>query len=274
MVIEDALKEYQPHNVGNNELSIFCPFHAEKVRSMFINTSLMIYNCQSCGAGGKLIDLWAEIGLEEDDLPAQQYSFEPLTTLQDIEDSSELVSNCEWGNDYLKYRGVYHAKEAFDIKFVISGLYQGGVVAPIYDEKRNIQGYTIRSAFGGWKKKAKGTPSKGSLFGIHLCGDSSTIVVVEGEYDAMRLYANGICSVAQMNAALLSDDQCERLAGFTVVLLYDGDIAGRKAGRKNAKKLRDYTDVIITRLPGGVDPNTMSEKALDGFKAYINSLED
>jgi len=102
------------------------------------------------------------------------------------------------------------------------------------------------------------------LFGIHLARDgfrrSKRAIVVEGNFDVVSLHQAGFTeTVAPLGTALTPEqvDQLRRLAD-EVVLVYDGDRAGRAATLKALRALVGAgVAVRIASLPPGEDPDSM-----------------
>jgi hypothetical protein len=113
-------------------------------------------------------------------------------------------------------------------------------VVPVYDEDSNYVGCVGR-ALDDENKKYKWVNSKGFkkscyLYGIWITKPhiqrTSTVVLVEGQGDAWRLYEAGIKNCAGIFGADLSEDQLialEELGIMNIVILTDTDEAGEKA---------------------------------------------
>jgi DNA primase len=144
------------------------------------------------------------------------------------------------------------------------GMMHGRVVFPI----RNIEGQLI-AYVGRWaedpvpsgKRKYFLPPGfkRGlELYNLHRAVKESTaVIVVEGYFDVLRLYEAGYRAVVSIMGAAITDEQVELLKEHfdRVLLLLDGDEAGRKAAESIAQKLIYDLSVRIARLPEGVDPD-------------------
>ncbi len=100
-------------------------------------------------------------------------------------------------------------------------------------------------------------------------------VVVEGNFDVVSLHARGISNVVAPLGTAFTPEQAAAIKRFApeVVLLFDGDAAGRKAvkaAREPCKKAG-----LVARaatLPEGVDPDELSrERGPDAVKAVIQA---
>lgn len=107
--------------------------------------------------------------------------------------------------------------------------------------------------------------TKGSmLFGIHAARHAirtaEEAVVVEGNFDVVSLHARGITNVVAPLGTAFTLEQAKLLRRFApeVVLLFDGDAAGKKAVRLSREPLREAgLQVRVATLPEGVDPDDL-----------------
>jgi DNA primase len=105
------------------------------------------------------------------------------------------------------------------------------------------------------------------LYGLYQARDGmrarGRAVLVEGNFDVISLHQAGINETVAPLGTALTEEQAEllrRLAG-KVVLLYDGDKAGRAATLKALRVLiAAGVDVSIVALPAGEDPDSMAQK--------------
>ena len=84
-------------------------------------------------------------------------------------------------------------------------------------------------------------------------------IVVEGNIDLLMLHQEGIANTVAPMGTALTEKQVRLLRGFTerVVLLYDGDGAGRKAARAAAPLLIEAgVGGGVAGLPDGEDPDS------------------
>jgi DNA primase len=107
------------------------------------------------------------------------------------------------------------------------------------------------------------------VFNLHVIATamanqaSRVAVVVEGFFDCMKLCQAGFPAVALMGSSL-SPRQAELLAAnFTgVVLMLDGDAAGRECTDKCLVELGRRMWVKAVMLPDGIQPDQLSEEEL------------
>ena len=105
------------------------------------------------------------------------------------------------------------------------------------------------------------------LYGLYQARDgmrtSGRAVLVEGNFDVVSLHQAGVSETVAPLGTALTEEQAEllrRLAG-KVVLLYDGDKAGRAAIIKSLRiLLAGGVDVAIVPMPQGEDPDSYARK--------------
>jgi len=150
--------------------------------------------------------------------------------------------------------------------------FRARLIFPIAEPTGKIVGFGGR-ALGDDTPKYLNSPEspiyrKGrALFGLSLAVDairkSGRVVVVEGYFDLIALHRAGIaCGVAPCGTALTAD-HASRIRRYTrdVVLLFDGDEAGRRAAERSLPVLVGADlRVRAVFLPPGDDPDTLVER--------------
>jgi DNA primase len=105
--------------------------------------------------------------------------------------------------------------------------------------------------------------SKGqALFGLyqarHAIRSEEAAIVVEGNFDVFSLHARGLANVVAPLGTAFTGDQARLLKRYSsdIVLLFDGDAAGKKAVRLSREPCvqAGLTSKVAT-LPDGVDPD-------------------
>jgi DNA primase len=97
------------------------------------------------------------------------------------------------------------------------------------------------------------------------------LILVEGFFAVLALYQAGFDTVVASMGCELSDRQVELLSAYPeVVLLLDGDDAGRAATEAAKAKLGGRVTVRAVRLPLGVKPDELSVRAL---RWLINGIQ-
>ncbi len=103
------------------------------------------------------------------------------------------------------------------------------------------------------------------LFGIHQARheirQAEVAVLVEGNFDVVSLHARGVANVVAPLGTAFTGEQAKLLKRFapTVVFLFDGDAAGKKAVRLSRDAIRAAgMNARVATLPDGVDPDELS----------------
>jgi DNA primase len=103
------------------------------------------------------------------------------------------------------------------------------------------------------------------LFGIHQARhairQAELAVLVEGNFDVVSLHARGLDNVVAPLGTAFTGEQAKLLKRFapSVVFLFDGDAAGKKAVRLSREAIRAAgMNARVATLPDGVDPDELS----------------
>ena len=175
------------------------------------------------------------------------------------------LSRLDQAHPYLKGRGVAPDTARY---FGMGhhrgkGLMEGRIVIPIHDEHGFLVAYAGRSIDGMEPKYRFPSRFRKSivLFNLHRavgCGDS--VIVVEGFFDAVNVHQAELPCVVALMGCSLSHRQEELLQQHfrEVVLLLDGDNAGRRAGAGIAQRLVSKVSTRLVELPGGTQPDMLS----------------
>jgi DNA primase len=166
---------------------------------------------------------------------------------------------------------------------VYRDLFRNRLVIPIRDIKGNVVAFGGRSLDGSHPKYVNSPESevfrkRATLFGLFESKDyireSGQVVVVEGYFDLMSLWQEGIRNcVAPLGTALTEEHAgiLSRMAK-TAILLYDGDSAGRRAVRSSVPYLIGAgMEVKVVYLPEGEDPDSFVKKDPEGLRKMISS---
>ena len=116
------------------------------------------------------------------------------------------------------------------------------------------------------------------LFGIHQARHAirqkETAILVEGNFDVVSLHARGIDNVVAPLGTAFTVEQAKLLRRFasSIVFLFDGDAAGKKAVKVSGDAVRDAgLFARVATLPDGVDPDELSRQK--GAEAITNLVE-
>jgi DNA primase len=150
--------------------------------------------------------------------------------------------------------------------------FRNRLMFPIFDTMGKVLGFGGRS-LGEQEPKYMNSPEsflyrKGSvLYGLHRAQPSirerDAVIVVEGYFDLLALHQNGIRNAAAVLGTALTTDQIDVLKRHTrnLVLVFDGDAAGKKASFRNLPELveRDIPARVVY-LPQDEDPDSFLSK--------------
>ena len=152
----------------------------------------------------------------------------------------------------------------------LAGFLDGCIGVRLHDPQGQPLGYAGRRVspdearrFGKWKLP-RGLPKADLLFNWHRARLQLGIgvVVVEGPFDAMRVWQAGCPFVVALLGSHPSLAQQALLSGVRKVgVLLDGDDAGREGARRIALALAPRP-VQVLALPEGRDPADLDEEAL------------
>jgi DNA primase len=168
--------------------------------------------------------------------------------------------------------------------------FRGRLLFPIHDLRSRVVGFSGRILDTGEPKYLNSPDTaifhKGKLlYNLHVAKHAmrkaERAILVEGQFDVLRLTLAGFEEVVAPLGTGLTGDQAELLQRHApqVILLYDSDDAGLRATfRAGDELLRHKLRVSVATLPEGEDPDTLVQRggaaALEGIlKQAIDVLE-
>jgi DNA primase len=261
-----------------------CPIHQGEGREAFhVDLGRKIFHCFSCGAGGDVLDLVAELSqctLWEAARQLQDWfpgaaACADGTTRQRVTKGKISVNpplpftlrRVDGEHAYLAARAIDQRTAArFGVGFYRGpGLMSGRVVIPIHDERGRLVAYAGRSVDGSqprYRFPARFFKSQ-VLFNFHRAAavGSDIVVVVEGFFDCLRVSQAGFESVVALLGTELYEHPAQLLHDRfrCVLLLLDGDEAGRRAQDRVAARLQARCEVRVIGLPDEVQPDQLPE---------------
>lgn len=162
--------------------------------------------------------------------------------------------------------------------------FRGRLMFTLFDHRGNIIGFSGRTLPPESEKEAKyinspETPlyTKGNtLYGLNITKDSikkeKNAVVVEGEFDMLSSFQNGITNVVAIKGSALTEAQSMLLKRFCeqVSLALDSDFAGNEAARRGIEIAETAGLVVkVVELPSGKDPFECIEKSPHLWKKAV-----
>ncbi len=162
--------------------------------------------------------------------------------------------------------------------------FRGRLLFPIHDLRSRVVAFSGR-VLGDGEPKYLNSPEtpifhKGQLlYNLHLAKHgmrkAERAILVEGQFDVLRLTLAGLEEVVAPLGTGLTDEQAALLQRHTpqVILLYDSDDAGLRATfRAGDVLLRHKLRVSVATLPEGEDPDTLVQNK--GAPALEQALKD
>jgi len=191
------------------------------------------------------------------------------------------LQKCDINRDLLKQSGLFVSTQKG-----LLDLFRERLIFPIHSAQGNVVAFGARLLFPDQKGgKYINSPTtelytKGKeLYGFYLTRHEirklDYALVTEGYTDFLRLYENGFTnSVATLGTAF-TNEQIKLLSRYSknIYLLYDGDLAGRKAAVKAAENiLIARANPRIVNLPDGEDADSfLKNQQKEGLKKLINN---
>jgi DNA primase len=272
IALADVLSHYGVNVTDNRRIP--CPIHGGEDANFAINLATNTWHCFSqCATGGDVIALVTAIErvrpVEAAQLLATWFpGREPLPpkpppeplVLRPVGYTLELDQH----HPAVTALGMdAETAHTFGIGFASSGEMAGRVAFPVHDPRGAPVGYVGRAA-GQLEPKyriSKGLATSLTLYNLHRI-DSDWVVVVEGARDVWALHKAGYPAVAPIGAHL-SAEQCRLLSPFRrVIVMFDGDSAGRNAAALAVGRLASATWCRIVPCPDGHDPADLSPDEL------------
>lgn len=294
--IVDVIGDYQRLTRHGRSWLGICPFHHDSTPSLTVNPSMQIYKCFACGAGGdvikyvehaegcsfteavRIVAKKGNVSLPEDTEETEEQRAARLKREQEKQQNqarqAEYVSHCSDSafQEYLQARRISpEAASVFCLGLAAEGEFRGRVTYPLYSATGVLAGWT-----GRWigSKDAKVPKYKNSaeselfhkdelLFGLLQARQEiqrqDRVYIVEGQNDVIRMWMSGFRNTVAGSGTAFGEKQARLIQRFTqnVVLMYDGDAAGRKATLRTMRELLLMGfSVWVCVVPDGEDPDS------------------
>ncbi len=164
-------------------------------------------------------------------------------------------------------------------------LFRNRITFPINDERGNTVAFSAR-IFNG-EDSSKYINSKESIIfkkgnilfnydkARNEVSKTKSIIICEGQMDAIRIYSSGIKNVCATMGTALTKEHISLLKKLNskIILMMDNDAAGEKSTIANGEELvNSGLDVLVVRLSGEKDPDSYILKyGVDAFRDNINN---
>jgi len=248
---------------ANNNLLMYCPFHSNRHTASFSisceNGAWLCYN-PACGESGNLIELVKRI-LHKNDFEALRFisskQNEALENFDELleglmEDKPEFEEFPQETIDRLHadLAGNKSAREYLGSRFITKESAEhftlgyssamNMVVTPVHSPDGLPIGIVGRSIEGKSFKNSTNLPKSKTLFNIHRAKKiGSNVIVVESNFDAIRVHQAGFPNVVATLGGSLSSEQQRLLNKYfsTIIIMTDADEAGRELGLSISNRL-------------------------------------
>ena len=288
-IVRSEMEAFRPKKTGE-DLVILCPFHDDKTPSLHVHIGHKIfpgtYHCFACGSKGGWNNLANVLNLRHidtghkprdiviDGLPGQEQEPDPFKLLLEeikrnppltidepkrLHGTEPLPQNFEWrglGKSVYEVLGAKYYwednKEYLYFPLEVNHIYKGYTTLNLDRSEKKIY--------------AKATEV---LFLYDYIPQQVPIVLVEGHFDAIRLFAEGffpLCIFGVQNWSDIKRDMVIAKEPTKVLIAFDGDDAGYEAAQKVFCDFRACINVDIFYLPRSekkLDPGNMGPEYLD-----------
>lgn len=157
------------------------------------------------------------------------------------------------------------------------------IMFPLFDHRDNIVGFSGRtineqvSAMGKYiNTKETVAYHKGNLFfGLNTAREAikeaGKAIVVEGEFDVMSCFQNGITNVVAVKGTALTENQVQLLSRYTqkISLCFDQDSAGQEAIKRSLPILEKKNMTTAVIVLNDKDPDESLKKDTFAFKKAV-----
>jgi len=129
-------------------------------------------------------------------------------------------------------------------------------------------------------RKAQNMPGpwvKDALYPLNYVKNSSWVVLVEGQYDALRLIYSGIPALSILGTPNWASDLVVVLQAFEfskIFVVLDGDDPGYKTSPIIYNDLLDKISTTVVDLPKGRDPGNLRNKEIKILKKLFRENKD
>lgn len=172
--------------------------------------------------------------------------------------------------------------EHFGVGYCARGILAGCIGFPVHNEDGQLVAYAGRRLkFSdaedlGKYRFPKGFHKDRVLYNLHraLPESSDALVLVEGFFSVLKLHEAGIKNVAAVMGSDLSDHQALLASrAASVVVLFDGDEAGRHGADVAVQKLAPLVPVRAVKLANGWEPEDCSPEMLHWLLQGVQDFE-
>jgi DNA primase len=247
----------------SHDFLCLCPFHGNRHTPSFsVSHQKGLYLCfnPSCGASGTIVELVKNM-THRNEFEALRFIMsaqkESVTHFEDelaeiLDDKPEFEEFSQEtldrlhqgmtddGRVYLNGRGINN--ESIDHFKLGYSQTQRMVIVPVHSPDGIPVGLVGRSIEGKSFKNSTGLPRNKTMFNIHRARRaSSTAIIVESSFDAIRVHQSGYPNVIATLGGSMSKINLNNInRNFNkVIIMTDADTAGRELGKTIASSLKN-----------------------------------
>ncbi len=197
------------------------------------------------------------------------------------------------GNSLVKYligKKRFEKEEVIDAGLAyprgrdLADFFRGRLMFPLIDHRDNVVGFAGR-ILDNIDTTAKYINTRETLayhkgdqiFGLNITKDAirreSQAIIVEGEFDVLSCFQNGVGNVIAVKGTALTESQVNLLSRFTnkITFCFDGDKAGQEAIKRSLVVVeKKGLSPTVIEVPGGTDPDEAISKNPALFKKAVN----
>ena len=275
----------------DGEAKFLCPFHDHKgnqKHNASININNGKWNCYNgnCGSKGRSILSFAAkiLGMNRDQV--KEYLKKTYDYEEEVDWFGEKPAPTGFSITYkklpetyrrippthpyidehnLSYPALQHLEVGIDLAKDEDGeyLHHGKLILP-YEFNGSCVGWSYKYLKGKYQYLFDKSMY---LYNFDIASKDDEVIVVEGPRDVWRMFGFGFTNTVAINGSSPSARQINMILKTwkKVIILTDGDKAGRGATKKLLKGLKDLVEIQIVKLPEGTDPCdlTCEDKYLD-----------
>jgi len=165
-------------------------------------------------------------------------------------------------------------------------LFVGRLIIPIRNHKGNVVGFGGRILGDGSPKYINSPETEvfkkreilfGLYEGLSYIKERKRVILVEGYFDVMSMHQEGFQEAVASMGTAFGQEHAKLISSYgqEVILMFDGDEAGRKAIRRTAPYLlREGLTVKLLLLPEGEDPDTFVKKYRREIQRMIDGAKE
>jgi DNA primase len=189
-----------------------------------------------------------------------------------------LLSKKKFVREDLVASGVAFQKGYDTVDF-----FRGRLMFPLIDHRDNVVGFAGR-ILDNTTTTSKYINTRETLiyhkgeqfYGLNITKDAirreNQAIIVEGEFDVISCFENGIANVVAVKGTALTEAQVNLLGRFAqkITFCFDGDKAGQEAIKRSLAVVekKGLTPTVI-EIPGGKDPDEALKKEPGLFKKAV-----